>query len=365
MFTFLFSGCVPSLFPARPRRAGFTLLELLVVIAIIAILAAILFPVFSKVREQARMTTCLANERQLAIAVLMFAQDHEESLPAGDWQGAIVPYLGADRKLFQCLSTRATPSYGITEQLAGAALGDVRSPVKTVLIGETNATWFSCWHPLRYPHLNGFNWAFVDGHVAHFPLIPSPHLARLTGGVGALQGWDAMLDLPNYWKSVNGKDVTVREPVGAPPRLPGEYITTATQLSGPAPFDGFMTDLCDDNIEPDNEGPVWQNISTPVVVKFTFRYKVNLNAVRISVRKNSSWAAGWSLYARNESGAFNMPLICPGPALSAASSIVERDYDFETPEVWTTALQLTIPGPQAGSFNAAGLREFGVYYNTE
>ncbi|WP_369016114.1 prepilin-type N-terminal cleavage/methylation domain-containing protein, partial [Armatimonas sp.] len=43
--------------PHRPR--GFTLIELLVVIAIIAILAAILFPVFARAREQARKTTCL------------------------------------------------------------------------------------------------------------------------------------------------------------------------------------------------------------------------------------------------------------------------------------------------------------------
>ena len=46
----------------RPtRKPGFTLIELLVVIAIIAILAAILFPVFAKVREKARQTSCASN----------------------------------------------------------------------------------------------------------------------------------------------------------------------------------------------------------------------------------------------------------------------------------------------------------------
>jgi prepilin-type N-terminal cleavage/methylation domain-containing protein/prepilin-type processing-associated H-X9-DG protein len=60
---------------------GFTLIELLVVIAIIAILAAILFPVFAQARESARQTTCASNMNQLAKAVLMYAADHEQTLP--------------------------------------------------------------------------------------------------------------------------------------------------------------------------------------------------------------------------------------------------------------------------------------------
>ena len=62
-------------------RRGFTLIELLVVIAIIALLAAILFPVFAKAREKARQTQCLSNIKQLALAVLMYANDHDEFLP--------------------------------------------------------------------------------------------------------------------------------------------------------------------------------------------------------------------------------------------------------------------------------------------
>ncbi len=65
----------------KQRNHGFTLIELLVVIAIIAILAAILFPVFARAREKARQSTCTSNQRQIAAAMLMFAQDHEESLP--------------------------------------------------------------------------------------------------------------------------------------------------------------------------------------------------------------------------------------------------------------------------------------------
>jgi prepilin-type N-terminal cleavage/methylation domain-containing protein len=65
----------------RKRLSGFTLIELLVVIAIIAILAAILFPVFARAREQARKTTCLSNLKQIGTAAMMYVQDYDETFP--------------------------------------------------------------------------------------------------------------------------------------------------------------------------------------------------------------------------------------------------------------------------------------------
>jgi prepilin-type N-terminal cleavage/methylation domain-containing protein/prepilin-type processing-associated H-X9-DG protein len=64
---------------AKKNVSGFTLIELLVVIAIIAILAAILFPVFAKVREKARQTACMSNLRQVGLGVIQYSQDNDET----------------------------------------------------------------------------------------------------------------------------------------------------------------------------------------------------------------------------------------------------------------------------------------------
>ena len=60
---------------------GFTLIELLVVIAIIAILAAPLFPVYSKMKASARKTTCICNQRQLSLAFVQYLDEYDERYP--------------------------------------------------------------------------------------------------------------------------------------------------------------------------------------------------------------------------------------------------------------------------------------------
>ena len=94
-----------SRFPNRQRK-GFTLIEMLIVIGIIAILAAVLFPVFQKVRENARAADCLSNYHQIGLAVQMYAQDDSNYTPAngGSFSGLIsdcLPYTHSTA-IFTC-----------------------------------------------------------------------------------------------------------------------------------------------------------------------------------------------------------------------------------------------------------------------
>ena len=84
--------------PFRKHARAFTLVELLVVIAIIALLMAILLPALNRAKEQAKAVRCLANLRQIGLAMHMYADDYNRKVPRdetdGLWAVLFMPYIG-------------------------------------------------------------------------------------------------------------------------------------------------------------------------------------------------------------------------------------------------------------------------------
>ena len=84
--------------PCKKLNTGFTLIELLVVIAIIALLLAILMPALSRVKEQAQATRCLANLKQIGVAMHLYANDYDYKVPRAELRPGVAVYTGIDMR---------------------------------------------------------------------------------------------------------------------------------------------------------------------------------------------------------------------------------------------------------------------------
>lgn len=200
----------------KSRPKAFTLIELLVVIAIIAILAAILFPVFARARENARRASCQSNLKQIGLGLMQYVQDYDEMFPAYNggpttsgehnlyYNEAIMPYV-KNRQVFQCPSApkantstlrfigsthyalNGTGGGGYIYQYGGTPLAAISEPSITWMLVEVQysaARWESdAWGRAGISfatstipedatgtfrmdaHLDGSNMGFADGHV--------------------------------------------------------------------------------------------------------------------------------------------------------------------------------------------------------
>lgn len=207
--------------PARGFTLGFTLIELLVVIAIIALLAAVLFPVFQKVRENARRAACESNLKQIGLAIVQYTQDNDEILPLGytgnnqSWR-LLTNIYAHSTSVYRCpsnpygaISARADDdppvsfpvSYGANDtllpvQVPGLTpfpiiLNQIQNPAQIFMVGESDGGGEKLNNPPNDPilappcdvgngcdnpepdshtdlyagHMGRSNWLFADGHV--------------------------------------------------------------------------------------------------------------------------------------------------------------------------------------------------------
>ena len=131
----------PRTFDHGRLRQGFTLIELLVVIAIIAILAALLLPALSRAKIRAQAIQCMNNTRQLDLAWLMYATDHNDALApnsngsGGNWVTGWLDWSGSNPDNFNT-SYLKDPYYCLLSPYTAKSVAVFHCPADVFLGGD-------------------------------------------------------------------------------------------------------------------------------------------------------------------------------------------------------------------------------------
>ena len=174
-------------------RHAFTPVEIVIVIALIGIVAAILYPVVGFAREKTRQSICMSNQRQLAMALIQYAQDNNNMLPAtvGNidegtcWHNAAARVLNSEA-LFSCPSIMldgsvAHPCYGLNGYLCSTDISTFALPAKVVLTADAHSNFLLSSDDLEMLRHNGsYVISFADGHTATL----TPLSGRIVFGEG-------------------------------------------------------------------------------------------------------------------------------------------------------------------------------------
>lgn len=148
--------------------AGIVLSAIFLLLFLLAIPAALLLPALSQAKGRAQGIQCMNNVKQLELALLMYANDNTNAMPAAKtWCDDITPYLGPSPP-FQCPSGDVSQRghYAFNAKLVGKTITD---PARTVSVFETDQGWNASGGPelmIKSPrHGNGYVFGFADGHV--------------------------------------------------------------------------------------------------------------------------------------------------------------------------------------------------------
>lgn len=150
----------------KPPKPGFTLIELLVVIAIIALLASLLLPVLGKAQEKGKQSVCMSNQRQIAMAITIWAQDHFDTYPSAEtiWQD-----IRVKKRIFLCPTAgpKLKNAYSYSSFIAGLPTARITDDSDEIMLldGGLESNTFTLPSDIAFRHNDGYIAAFCDGHV--------------------------------------------------------------------------------------------------------------------------------------------------------------------------------------------------------